>query len=59
MTHVSRSIGLNVFMLRVHLKDISHLDDVLDKVLAYAQTTTSIIRSTPVPLRNLPVGESR
>ncbi len=46
-------------MLRVHLKDISHLDDVLDKVLAHAQTTTSIVRSTPVPLRNLPVSESR
>jgi Lrp/AsnC family leucine-responsive transcriptional regulator len=51
--------GEDCFVLRVHVKDISHLDDVLDKVLAHAQTTTSIVRSTPVSLRNLPVGEPR
>jgi Lrp/AsnC family leucine-responsive transcriptional regulator len=48
--------GEDCFVLRVHVKDIAHLDDVLDGLLAHGETTTSIVRSTPVPLRSLPIG---
>ena len=50
-----RVTGEDCFVLKVHLRSIDDLDHVLDKLLAYGQTTTSIIQSTPVPLRSLPL----
>jgi Lrp/AsnC family leucine-responsive transcriptional regulator len=50
-----RVTGEDCFVLRVYLPSIDNLDQVLDQFLAYGQTTTSIIQSTPVPLRSLPL----
>jgi Lrp/AsnC family leucine-responsive transcriptional regulator len=50
-----RVTGEDCFVLRVHLPSIDALDGVLDRFLAHGQTTTSIIQSTPVPLRGLPL----
>jgi Lrp/AsnC family leucine-responsive transcriptional regulator len=52
-----RVTGEDCFVLKVHLRSIDELDKVLDQLLAYGQTTTSIIQSTPVPLRSLPLPE--
>jgi Lrp/AsnC family leucine-responsive transcriptional regulator len=52
-----RVTGEDCFVLKVHLQSIDELDKVLDRLLAYGQTTTSIIQSTPVPLRSLPLPE--
>jgi Lrp/AsnC family transcriptional regulator, leucine-responsive regulatory protein len=52
-----RVTGEDCFILKVHLRSIDELDKVLDQLLAYGQTTTSIIQSTPVPLRSLPLPE--
>jgi Lrp/AsnC family leucine-responsive transcriptional regulator len=41
--------------MRLHLESIDVLDSVLDAFLLYGQTTTSIIQSSPVPLRSLPL----
>lgn len=54
-----RVAGEDCFVLKVHLPDLPHLDKVLDRFLAFGQTTTSIIQSTPVPPRGLPLPESR
>lgn len=43
-------------MLRIQIASIRVLDGVLDRFLAYGQTTTSIIQSTPVSPRPPPVG---
>jgi Lrp/AsnC family leucine-responsive transcriptional regulator len=53
-----RVTGEDCFVLKVHLRSIDELDKVLDQLLAYGQTTTSIIQSTPVPLRSLPLPET-
>jgi Lrp/AsnC family leucine-responsive transcriptional regulator len=39
----------------VYLPSINELDQLLDQFLAYGQTTTSIIQSTPVAPRCLPL----
>ena len=51
--------GEDCFVLRIHVQDITRLDEVLDKLLAHGDTTTSIVRSTPVPLRNLPIADAK
>ena len=50
-----RVTGEDCFVLKVYLPSIDELDQVLDRFLAYGQTTTSIIQSTPVPPRSLPL----
>ena len=50
-----RVTGEDCYVLKVYLPSISDLDQVLDQFLAYGQTTTSIVQSTPVPLRSLPL----
>jgi Lrp/AsnC family transcriptional regulator, leucine-responsive regulatory protein len=50
-----RITGEDCLIMRMHIEGIEVLDDVLDTFLAYGQTTTSIIQSSPVPLRALPL----
>jgi Lrp/AsnC family transcriptional regulator, leucine-responsive regulatory protein len=52
-----RVTGEDCFVLKVHIPDISQLDRLLDCFLIYGSTTTSIIQSSPVPLRPLPLPE--
>ena len=52
-----RITGEDCFLLRAHLESIDMLDGLLDPFLSHGQTTTSIIQSTPVPLRSLPLGQ--
>ncbi|MDE2262670.1 MAG: Lrp/AsnC family transcriptional regulator, partial [Gammaproteobacteria bacterium] len=49
-----RITGEDCFMLKVRLDSLDNLDAILDQFLAYGQTTTSIVQSTPVPPRQLP-----
>jgi Lrp/AsnC family leucine-responsive transcriptional regulator len=51
-----RITGEDCFIMRAHLEGIDHLDGLLDAFLIYGQTTTSIIQSSPVRLRTLPLG---
>jgi Lrp/AsnC family leucine-responsive transcriptional regulator len=50
-----RVTGEDCFVLKVHLPGLDQLDEVLDQFLAHGQTTTSIVQSTPVPPRGLPL----
>ena len=50
-----RVTGEDCFVLKVHLPALDRLDEVLDQLLAFSQTTTSIVQSTPVPSRSLPL----
>lgn len=50
-----RVTGEDCFVLKVHLPAIDQLDRLLDRFLACGTTTTSIIQSSPVPLRSLPL----
>jgi Lrp/AsnC family leucine-responsive transcriptional regulator len=50
-----RVTGEDCFVLKVHLPGLDQLDEVLDRFLAFGQTTTSIVQSTPVRPRGLPL----
>src|SRR5690348_7676297 len=50
-----RITGEDCFILKVGLDSLDNLDTILDQFLAYGQTTTSIVQSTPVPPRHLPL----
>ncbi len=50
-----RITGEDCFILKMHLESLDVLDTALDEFLVYGQTTTSIIQSSPVPSRPLPL----
>jgi Lrp/AsnC family transcriptional regulator, leucine-responsive regulatory protein len=50
-----RITGEDCFILKVRLDSLDNLDLILDQFLNYGQTTTSIVQSTPVPPRYLPL----
>lgn len=50
-----RVTGEDCFVLKVHAPSIGELEETLDRFLVYGQTTTSIVVSTPVPPRPLPI----
>jgi Lrp/AsnC family transcriptional regulator, leucine-responsive regulatory protein len=58
VTECHRITGEDCFIMKVYLKEISNLDRVLDRFLAHGQTTTSIVQSSPVPTRSLPLREA-
>jgi Lrp/AsnC family leucine-responsive transcriptional regulator len=51
-----RITGDDCFLLKLHLHGMDDLEPVLDRFVLFGQTTTSIIQSTPVPRRALPLG---
>jgi len=52
-----RITGEDCYLLRLHLRSIDALEEVLDRFTPYGLTTTSIIHSTPVPRRGPPLGQ--
>lgn len=50
-----RITGEDCFLLKLHAPAVDAIEDVLDKFLLHGQTTTSIVQSTPVPPRPLPL----
>jgi len=55
VTECHRITGEDCFLLRVYLKSLDELDGILDRFLAFGQTTTSIVQSSPVLPRALPL----
>jgi Lrp/AsnC family leucine-responsive transcriptional regulator len=58
LPHVSechRITGEDCFLIKVHAPSVADLETLLDQFLAYGQTVTSIVVSTPVPPRPLPI----
>ncbi|MBA3333027.1 MAG: Lrp/AsnC family transcriptional regulator [Actinobacteria bacterium] len=50
-----RITGEDCYLLRLHLRSIDDLEEVLDRFTPFGLTTTSIIHSTPVPRRGPPI----
>jgi Lrp/AsnC family transcriptional regulator, leucine-responsive regulatory protein len=50
-----RITGEDCFLMKVHVPEIDRLEEVLDRFLLYGQTTSSILQSSPVPPRPLPL----
>ena len=50
-----RVTGDDCFILKVHIPAMEQLDRLLDRFLFFGTTTTSIVQSSPVPLRPAPL----
>ncbi|MDA3626970.1 Lrp/AsnC family transcriptional regulator [Saccharopolyspora sp. WRP15-2] len=50
-----RITGEDCFLVRIHAGAVDELEELLDRFLMFGQTTTSIVVSTPVPPRPLPL----
>jgi Lrp/AsnC family transcriptional regulator, leucine-responsive regulatory protein len=50
-----RITGEDCFFMKAHVRDVEHLEEIIDRFVAFGQTTTSIVQSSPVPVRALPV----
>jgi Lrp/AsnC family transcriptional regulator, leucine-responsive regulatory protein len=51
-----RITGEDCYLMRLHLRSIDELEELLDRFTPWGQTTTSIVHSTPVPRRGPPLG---
>jgi Lrp/AsnC family leucine-responsive transcriptional regulator len=50
-----RITGEDCYILKAHVRDVVHLEELIDQFALYGQTTTSIVQSSPVPLRGVAV----
>jgi Lrp/AsnC family transcriptional regulator, leucine-responsive regulatory protein len=50
-----RITGEDCYLLKIHAPSIGDLEETLDRFLLFGQTTSSIVVSTPVPPRPLPL----
>ena len=50
-----RITGDDCYLMRLHLRSIDDLEEILDRFTPFGQTTTSIVHSTPVPRRSPPL----
>jgi Lrp/AsnC family leucine-responsive transcriptional regulator len=48
-----RVTGDDCYVMFAHVRDVTHLEEVIDQFAAYGQTTSSIMQSSPVPRRAL------
>jgi Lrp/AsnC family leucine-responsive transcriptional regulator len=46
-----RVTGDDCFVMTAHVRDVAHLEQVIDLFMVYGVTTTSIVQSSPVPTR--------
>jgi Lrp/AsnC family leucine-responsive transcriptional regulator len=55
VTECHRITGEDCFLIKVHAATIPELEATLDKFLMFGQTVSSIVVTTPVPPRPLPI----
>jgi Lrp/AsnC family transcriptional regulator, leucine-responsive regulatory protein len=48
-----RVTGDDCYVMTAWVRDVTHLEEVIDGFASYGQTTTSIMQSSPVPRRAL------
>ena len=48
-----RITGEDCYFMKAHVRDVAHMEEVIDVFAVYGQTTTSIVQSSPVPLRGV------
>lgn len=52
-----RITGEDCYLVKAHVRSMSHLEEIIDQLVTFGQTTTSIIQSSPVQPRGIvPVG---
>jgi Lrp/AsnC family leucine-responsive transcriptional regulator len=53
-----RITGEDCFFLKVHLRSIEELSEVLDQFVVYGETTTSLINASPIARRDPPLPDA-
>ena len=48
-----RITGEDCYIMTAHVRDVEHMEEVIDQFAAHGQTTTSIVQSAPVAARGL------
>jgi Lrp/AsnC family leucine-responsive transcriptional regulator len=48
-----RITGDDCYFMRAWVRDVDHLEELIDRFAPYGQTTTSIVQSSPVPRRGV------
>jgi Lrp/AsnC family leucine-responsive transcriptional regulator len=51
-----RITGEDCYFMKAHVRSVEHLEEVIDRFVPHGQTTTSIVQSSPVPVRGVAVG---
>jgi Lrp/AsnC family transcriptional regulator, leucine-responsive regulatory protein len=51
-----RVTGDDCYVMTAFVRDVEHLEQVIDRFAAYGQTTSSIMQSSPVPRRAIATG---
>jgi Lrp/AsnC family transcriptional regulator, leucine-responsive regulatory protein len=46
-----RITGEDCYFIKAHVTSVEHLEEVIDRFTVYGQTTTSVMQTSPVPLR--------
>jgi Lrp/AsnC family transcriptional regulator, leucine-responsive regulatory protein len=50
-----RITGEDCFFMKATVRDVEHLEELIDRFVVYGQTTTSIVQSSPVPGRGIAI----
>jgi Lrp/AsnC family leucine-responsive transcriptional regulator len=50
-----RITGEDCFFMKLYVRDVEHLEEVIDAFTPFGQTTTSIMQSSPVAQRGIPL----
>lgn len=53
-----RITGDDCFLIKAHVRDVTHLEELIDQLATYGETTTSIIQSSPVPRRGVSLDQA-
>ena len=53
-----RITGDDCYLMRLWVRDVIHLEEIIDRFAPYGQTTTSIVQSSPVLPRAVPLEPS-
>jgi Lrp/AsnC family leucine-responsive transcriptional regulator len=47
VTECQRVTGDDCYVMKLHVRDVEHLEEVLDRFTPFGRTTTSIVQSAP------------
>ena len=50
-----RVTGEDCYVMRAHVRDVEHLEEVIDRFTVFGQTTTSVMQTSPVPARGVAI----
>jgi Lrp/AsnC family leucine-responsive transcriptional regulator len=50
-----RVTGEDCYIMKAHVRAVDDLEELIDRFAAYGQTTTSLVHSSPVPRRSVPL----